>query len=63
MNHSPRGDTVWMALPNTCVNNPTWYISVLMICYAIVCYIVGTISYYAIERPAAKLIDKKIQEI
>lgn len=36
---------------------------VTMICYAVFCYIIGTISYYAIERPAAKLIDKKMQEI
>ncbi len=28
------------ALPNPCVNNPTWYISVLMLCYVIFYFIV-----------------------
>ena len=36
---------------------------VIMICYAAFCYIVGTISYYIIERPTAKLVDKKLKEI
>ncbi len=34
-----------------------------MIVYAVVCYIIGTFSYYIIERPTAKLIDKKYKVI
>lgn len=36
---------------------------VTMMCYAVVCYIVGTISYFVIERPVAKLIDKQMEKM
>lgn len=32
-----------------------------MICYAIFCYIWGSLSYYFIERPITKIIDKNLQ--
>ena len=37
------------ALPNPCVNNPTWYISVLMLCYIIFYFIVYLSKKYKLR--------------